>query len=117
LPLHPTVYAKILEEKINQHQSQVYLINTGWSGGGYGVGQRISLSATRAIVTEVLSGKLARADYHRLPPFNLLVPKKVHGVNPAILNPKNTWTNKDTYEAEAKKLAGLFKENFKRFQK
>lgn len=116
LTLHPTIYARILEEKIKKHKSQAYLVNTGWSGGGYDVGQRISLSATRAIVTEVLSGRLARADYQRLAPFGLMIPKKVVGVDSSILNPKNTWTDKAAYEAEAKKLAALFKDNFKKFK-
>ena len=108
LPLHPTKYARILAEKIKQHQSQVYLINTGWSGGGYGVGQRIDLLVTRQIVSDILEGRMARADYQKLAPFNLMVPKK--------FNPRNTWTDKAVYEREAKKLAALFKENFKRFE-
>lgn len=109
LTLHPTKYARILEEKIKKHKSQVYLINTGWSGGGYGVGQRIDLASTRQIVTDILSGKMAHADYQKLAPFNLMVPKK--------FNPKNTWPDKAAYEREAKKLAGLFAANFKRFEK
>ncbi len=109
LALHPTVYARILEEKIKQHKSQVYLVNTGWSGGGYGVGRRIDLVVTRKIVSDILEGRMVHADYQKLAPFNLMVPKR--------FNPRNTWTDKAEYDREAKKLAALFKENFKRFKK
>lgn len=109
LTLHPTVYAKILLEKIKKHRCQVYLVNTGWSGGGYGVGQRVNLAVTRKIVDDVLTGRMNRADYQKLPPFNLLVPKR--------FNPRNTWPDKKAYDREAKKLAGLFAVNFKRFEK
>ncbi|MDZ4229108.1 MAG: phosphoenolpyruvate carboxykinase (ATP) [Patescibacteria group bacterium] len=117
LTLHPQVYARILAEKIKQYQSQVYLINTGWSGGGYGVGQRISLAATRQIVTQVLTGKLARVDYQLTQPFGLRIPKKVAGVDSQILNPKNTWTDKAAFANQARRLHRLFQENFKRFEK
>lgn len=109
LTLHPTIYARILEEKIKKHKSQAYLVNTGWSGGGYGVGKRIDLAKTRQIVSDILSGKMAHADYQELRPFGLLTPKQ--------FNPKNTWADKAAYEAEAKKLAALFKDNFRRFKK
>lgn len=117
LTLHPTKYAQILEKKIKQHHCQVYLVNTGWSGGGYGVGQRMKLQITRQIMTEILEGRLGKADYTKMPLFKLMIPKQVKGVEAEILNPKNTWSDKNAYEAEAKKLAGLFKENFKRFRK
>ena len=107
LPLHPTVYAKILTDKIKKHRCQVYLVNTGWSGGGYGVGKRVDLAVTRQIVSDILTGKMARAAYFKLTPFNLLVPKE--------FNPRDTWFDKITYDREAKKLAGLFDQNFKRF--
>jgi len=109
LPLHPTVYAKILTEKIKKHKCQVYLVNTGWSGGGYGVGKRVDLAVTRQIVSDILTGKMTRVDYQKLAPFNLLVPKE--------FNPSDTWADKAAYEREAKKLAGLFDQNFKRFEK
>lgn len=117
LTLHPKRYAEILGEKINQHKSWVYLVNTGWVNGGYGVGQRMDISATRRIVDEVLSGRLEKANCRRLAPFNLLVPEKVKGVDPEILNPRRSWADKSAYDAEAKKLAGLFAANFKRFEK
>ncbi|MEK7622313.1 MAG: phosphoenolpyruvate carboxykinase (ATP) [Patescibacteria group bacterium] len=115
LTLHPTKYAQILEKKIKQHHCQVYLVNTGWSGGGYGVGQRMNLGITRKIVTEILEARLGKADYIKMSLFELMIPKQVKGVEAEILNPKNTWLDKSAYEAEAKKLASLFKENFKRF--
>lgn len=107
LALHPTVYARILEEKIKKHNSQVYLINTGWSGGGYGIGKRLDLAVTRKIVSDVLDGRIARADFIKLAPFNLMVPKKY--------NPRNTWGDKSAYDKKAKELFGLFNQNFKRF--
>lgn len=116
LTLHPTVYANILTGKIKKHKCQVYLVNTGWTGGGYGVGQRIDLAATRTIITEVLNGHLARADYHVMQPFGLRVPKKVAGVDSDILMPKNTWADKKEYDRKAKELLNLFKQNFKRFE-
>lgn len=109
LTLQPTVYAKILLEKIKKHKCQVYLVNTGWSGGGYGVGKRIDLAVTRQIISDILEGHMARTDYQKLPPFVLMVPKQ--------FNPRNTWSDKKAFDREAKKLAELFAANFKRFEK
>lgn len=109
LPLHPKVYARILTAKIKRYRCQVYLVNTGWTGGGYGTGKRIDLAVTRQIVSDILTGKMARADYQKLPPFGLHVPKR--------FNPRNTWADKKEYDEKAKELAGLFAANFKRFEK
>jgi len=115
LMLHPTVYAEILGKKMDEHGSKVYLVNTGWTGGGYGVGKRIDLSGTRKIVTEVLEGNLSGVECETMPGFGLKMPKKVKGVDARILNPKNTWADKKAYDQAAKKLAKMFVKNFKTF--
>ena len=117
LPLDPSIYAELLGEKIAKHGSDVYLINTGWTGGAYGVGKRMSLPATRAIVTAALNGELAKADYETEPYFGLAIPKSCPGVDSAILNPKNVWADKKEYDRLAKKLAASFVENFKKYAK
>ncbi len=115
LPLRSSVYAELLGEKIRKHGSDVYLINTGWTGGAYGVGKRMSLPATRAIVTAALNGSLAKAEYETEPFFGLAVPKSCPGVDAEILNPKNVWKDKKEYDRLAKKLAGEFVQNFKKY--
>ncbi|MDD3928141.1 MAG: phosphoenolpyruvate carboxykinase (ATP), partial [bacterium] len=115
LPLSPMVYARLLGEKIEKYNTRVYLINTGWSGGPYGVGHRISIKHTRAIVSAALSGSLAEAGYRTDPVFNVKVPESCPGVPAEGLNPRNTWEDKDAYDRQAAKLAGLFTENFRKF--
>lgn len=115
LPLDPSVYAELLGEKIAKHGSSVYLINTGWTGGGYGVGKRMSLPATRAIVTAALNGSLNDVEYEVEPFFGLAVPKSCPGVDSSILNPKNSWADKAEYDRVAKKLAAKFVENFQKY--
>jgi|SRR5579872_1490466 len=113
---HPTVYAKLLGKKIAEHGVECWLVNTGWSGGPYGVGKRMSLPYTRAMVRAALDGSLAKARYETEPFFGLAIPKAVPGVPSELLDPKNTWADKAAYDAQAKKLATLFAENFKRFE-
>lgn len=115
LPLKSSVYAELLGEKIEKHGSDVYLINTGWTGGAYGVGKRMSLPATRAIVTAALNGSLANVEYETEPYFGLNVPKTCENVDSNILNPKNVWSDKAEYDRLAKKLAHDFVENFKKY--
>ncbi len=115
LPLPSEVYAEMLGKKIEQFGSDVYLINTGWTGGQYGVGKRMSLKATRAIVSAAVSGKLASARYETEPFFGLSIPTSCEGVEPEILNPRLAWANKSEYDATAKKLAKLFEENFAKY--
>ncbi|MDD2486713.1 MAG: phosphoenolpyruvate carboxykinase (ATP) [bacterium] len=115
LPLSPMIYARLLGEKIEKYNTRVYLINTGWSGGPYGVGRRISIKHTRAIVTAALNGSLAGVSYRQDPVFNLRVPETCPGVPAEVLNPRNTWEDKDAYDKQAIKLARLFIENFKKF--
>jgi phosphoenolpyruvate carboxykinase (ATP) len=116
LPLRPTVYADMLGEKIESHGSRVYLINTGWSGGPYGVGSRIDLTYTRAIISAVLDGNIEDAQFQSDPVFNILVPQEVAGVPSKLLNPRDTWQDKNAFERKAQELAASFNENFKKFK-
>jgi len=115
MPRHASVYAKLLGEKINEHNTVVYLINTGWSGGPYGVGKRIKLQYSRAMVTAALTGKLDIVKYRHDDLFNLDIPMECPGVPSDILDPKTTWIDKDSYDLGAKKLAQMFVENFAKF--
>ena len=115
LPLSSSTYASMLGKKIEEFGTDVYLINTGWTGGQYGVGSRMSLKATRAIVTAAVSGTLAGVEYETEPFFGLSIPKSCPNVDPAILNPRNVWADKAEYDKTAAKLAGLFEENFRKY--
>ncbi len=115
LPLRPTVYADLLGRKITEHNTRVFLVNTGWSAGPYGVGSRMKLSYTRAMVTAALAGELDNVEYTADPNFNVLVPASVPGVPAEVLQPRNTWSDKAAYDQEARRLAGLFARNFTKF--
>ena len=112
LPLHPGVYAKLLGERIAKHGARVWLINTGWTGGPYGTGSRMKLGYTRAMVDAALSGKLDDASYHTDPVFGLAVPAAVPGVPGELLDPRGTWPDPAAYDAQAAKLAEMFRKNF-----
>lgn len=116
MPLKAAEYAKLLGEKIVKHNSKVYLINTGWSGGPYGIGKRIDLKYTRLMVSAAIKGLLDDVSYdnHRI--FNLEYPVSCPDVPPVILNPRNTWHDKNQYDYSAKKLAKLFINNFRKFE-
>ncbi|HWR08112.1 phosphoenolpyruvate carboxykinase (ATP) [Sporomusa sp.] len=115
LPLSALRYAELLGEKLKRHQTHVFLINTGWSGGSYGVGNRMKLSYTRAMVTAAIEGHLEQVSYQLDPIFNVYVPTSCPGVPADILVPRNTWTDKEAYDRKAKELARLFVENFNSF--
>jgi phosphoenolpyruvate carboxykinase (ATP) len=115
LLLHPTKYAEILGQKMDEHEVTAYLVNTGWSGGCYGVGERMSLKYTRAIVDAINDGTIEQSEYDVMPIFDLQIPKTVANVDPTILNPINTWTDKAEYEKTANKLAQSFVDNFKKY--
>lgn len=117
LPLSPLVYAKLLGEKIEQYNTNVFLINTGWSGGPYGVGNRMKLSYTRAMVTAAIEGQLNDVAYERDPIFNIDVPVECPSVPEQILKPRNTWGDKEAYDHKAQELAKLFIENIAKFGK
>ncbi len=115
LPLHPGVYAKMLGERIAKHQARVWLVNTGWTGGPYGVGARMKLGHTRAMVSAALSGALESVGYRPDPTFGFEVPTAVPGVPSQVLEPRSTWKDGAAYDAQAAKLANMFRENFKAF--
>jgi phosphoenolpyruvate carboxykinase (ATP) len=112
---HPTVYAKLLAEKLDRQNAQVWLVNTGWSGGGYGVGSRMKLSYTRAIVNAINSGELQSAPVATDDYFGLAQVTKCPGVPDDILQPTKTWSDVKAYGETAAKLAGLFRKNFEKF--
>ncbi len=115
LPLHPAKYAEMLGKKIKEQKVNVWMVNTGWTGGSYGVGQRIKLSYTRALICAVLCGKLNNVLFEKMPIFNLSIPTSCDGVPTELLNPENTWKDKAAYEAKAKSLAEQFITNFKKY--
>ena len=112
---HPTKYAEMLGELLMKHKAQVWLVNTGWSGGAYGVGSRMKLPYTRAMVRALLAGKLDHVATVTDPVFGLHLPTAVDGVPADVLNPRNTWKDGAAYDAQAKKLAGMFEENIQKF--
>jgi phosphoenolpyruvate carboxykinase (ATP) len=116
LPLAPSRYARMLGEKIARHNARVWLVNTGWTGGAYGVGKRMKIAHTRAMIRAVLSGALDDVAYERDPVFNLNIPTQVPGVPPEVLSPRNTWASGADYDAQAAKLARMFVENFTAFE-
>lgn len=115
LPLHPAKYAKLLGDKLIGTDIKVWLINTGWSGGSFGVGQRIKLSYTRAMITAALKGKLNNIEFEKLAIFDLSYPTSCDGVPSELLNPRSTWVDKLAYDETANNLAGKFVKNFEKF--
>jgi phosphoenolpyruvate carboxykinase (ATP) len=113
---HPTVYAKLLGERIAKHEVTCWLVNTGWTGGPYGVGKRMSIAHTRAMVNAALDGTLAHATFVQEPFFGLAIPTALHDVPASVLDPRNAWSDTAAYDAQAKKLAGLFHANFAKFE-
>lgn len=113
--MRPEVYAKLLGEKITENNTEVYLVNTGWSGGQYGVGKRMNLTYTRAMVKAAIEGKLRNAEYTIDSNFNVNIPKEVPGVPSEILNPRNTWANKEEYDKKVEELISQFHKNFNKF--
>jgi len=116
LPLRPTAYADILGKKLARHGSRCWLVNTGWTGGPYGLGRRIPIQATRALLHAALGGQLDEAPTRVDPTFGLRVPLHCPDVPAALLNPRDTWGDAAAYDAQARKLAGLFRDNFRQFE-
>ena len=114
--LHPTVYAEFLGKRIARHDAKVWLVNTGWTGGAYGVGSRMKIAHTRAMIRAALAGELDQVPYRTDAIFNLEVPQEVPGVPAEVLNPRSTWKNPAAYDEQARKLARMFVENFKSFE-
>ncbi|MFY9499566.1 MAG: phosphoenolpyruvate carboxykinase (ATP), partial [Tepidanaerobacteraceae bacterium] len=115
LPLSPMVYAKLLGEKIEKHDVNVFLVNTGWTGGPYGVGKRMDLGYTRAMIKAALDGELDSVEYEEDPIFGLMIPKSCPEVPSQVLNPRNTWSDKDAYDKAAASLAESFAKNIAKF--
>lgn len=116
MPLHPTVYARLLGEKIDRYGVNVYLVNTGWSGGAYGIGSRMSIKATRACISAILDGSIVKSEFQNFDKFNFAIPKFLDGVQTELLNPINMWKNKDDYYLARDRLAKMFIENFMRYE-
>jgi phosphoenolpyruvate carboxykinase (ATP) len=115
LPLHPMKYAELLGAKLARHEAGCWLVNTGWTGGPYGVGRRMSIDVSRAVVAAILSGNLASASFSLDPVFRLLVPDACPGVPPQVLSPRGTWPDPAAYDVKARELAELFKKNFQTY--
>jgi len=112
MPLPAEKYASMLGERLDKYNTKVYLVNTGWTGGPYGVGSRMKLKYTRAMVTAALNGTIEKTEFVHDDVFNVDIPKEIPDCPSDILNPKDTWADKAAYDAQAKKLAQMFKENF-----
>ncbi|MBI1781437.1 MAG: phosphoenolpyruvate carboxykinase (ATP) [Sphingobacteriales bacterium] len=115
LPLHPAKYAEMLGKKMKENNVNVWLVNTGWTGGPYGIGNRMKLSYTRAMISAALEGKLSKVAFETMPVFELNIPKECPNVPVEILNPGNTWADKDAYDNAAKNLAQQFIKNFEKY--
>jgi len=116
MPQYPTIYAELLGEKLKTHNAQAWLVNTGWSGGAYGTGERIDLPVTRRMLTAILDGELEDTIFSPDPNFKILIPSEVPGVETTILNPKNTWKDQEAYDIKANELINLFKNNFVKYE-
>jgi phosphoenolpyruvate carboxykinase (ATP) len=115
MPRRPEVYGNLLREKIASHGATCWLVNTGWTGGAYGSGQRMPIKATRALLTAALDGSLAEAEFRKDPNFGFEVPVKVEGVPDMLLDPRRTWNDKEAYDAQAEKLVQMFADNFAQY--
>ena len=117
MPLHPTKYAEMLSAKMKENNVNVWLVNTGWTGGPYGVGSRMKLRYTREMISSALEGKLDKVEYEQHPIFGLAMPVTCENVPTEVLNPRNTWKDKEAYDKKAQVLAESFKKNFEKFEK
>eukprot|EP00457_Paulinella_chromatophora_P001710 gb/GEZN01001712.1/.p1 GENE.gb/GEZN01001712.1/~~gb/GEZN01001712.1/.p1 ORF type:complete len:803 (+),score=111.84 gb/GEZN01001712.1/:42-2411(+) len=115
LPLHPTKYAELLRHKLEQHHTKVYLVNTGWTGGSYGVGQRMSIKNTRACIDGILDGSIEQSTFVTDPFFGLAVPTSLGSIPQDVLDPRASWKDKHEYDRVAQKLAGEFRDNFRKY--
>ncbi|MEX2535716.1 MAG: phosphoenolpyruvate carboxykinase (ATP) [Trueperaceae bacterium] len=116
MPLHPNLYAEMLGARLEQHDTRVWLLNTGWTGGPYGTGSRIKLAYTRAMVNHALEGRLDDVPTTRDPIFGFAVPQSCPDIPQELLDPRRTWVDGAVYDEQARRLAGMFRENFKRFE-
>ncbi|MBT4572295.1 MAG: phosphoenolpyruvate carboxykinase (ATP) [Campylobacteraceae bacterium] len=115
LPLHPTDYAKLLGEKIDEHNVNVYLVNTGWTGGAYGTGKRMSIKDTRSCINSILDGSILESEFTTTKTFRFNVPKTLGTIDPKVLNPRDAWKDKDEFDKSRDQLANMFIDNFKKY--
>ena len=115
LTLHPSKYADLLQKKLEDNQSNAYLVNTGWTGGPYGVGSRMSIKETRLCIDAILSGEIEQADFTKDPVFGFQIPVELPGVSPKVCNPVHAWDNSDDYYHQSYKLAAMFQENYSKY--
>ena len=116
LTLHPTIYADLLKEKIENHNCNVYLVNTGWVGGKYGIGERISIKDTRICVNSILDNSIHNSEFYKNELFGFEVPIHIPGLKSDICKPRNMWNDKELYDIEAKKLANMFVKNYEKYK-
>jgi len=116
MTLHPTVYAELLAEKIERYGTHTYLVNSGWAGGPYGVGKRMSIKTTRTCIDAILDGSIQHTEFKKDPIFGFDVPMTLDGVDSSVLDIKGSWADPAKYDAQAKKLANMFIENFKKYE-
>lgn len=116
MTLHPTRYADLLKEKMQKHGTNVFMVNSGWSGGPYGVGKRMSIKTTRTCVDAIIEGSINDSTFHKDPIFGFEVPESLPGVDSHVLDPKSTWPNPEEYDAAANNLAQMFVDNFKKYE-
>ena len=116
MPLHPARYASMLAERLTWHDADCWLVNTGWSGGPYGVGERMSIALTRRLLTAAMNGELAKGKFTPDPIFKVLVPNAHDGMPTEIFKPRNTWADKDAYDRTAREVAAMFAENFEQYR-
>ncbi len=116
MPRHPSRYAQMLMDRLTKHGANCWLVNTGWSGGGVGVGHRMKIAVTRALLSAALEGKLEKAEFVPDPVFKILVPRSCPGVPTDVLQPRHTWADKDAYDRQARELAAMFVKNFERYR-
>ena len=109
------ILAELLGEKLRKNKVNVWLVNTGWSGGSYGVGSRMKLSYTRSMITAAINGDLNKVEYDCMPVFGLMMPKSCPNVPSEILNPRNTWSDKNAYDSKTSSLASAFVKNFAQY--
>jgi len=115
MPRRPEAYGKLLQQKIASHGATCWLVNTGWTGGAYGTGSRMPIKATRALLSAALDGTLIDNSFVKDPNFGFEVPVSCEGVDDQLLNPRDTWADKDAYDAQAAKLVEMFSNNFEKY--
>jgi phosphoenolpyruvate carboxykinase (ATP) len=116
MPRRPETYGAMLRDKIAGNNASCWLVNTGWTGGAYGEGSRMPIKATRALLTAALDGSLNKGEFRTDPNFGFKVPVSVNGVADVLLDPRQTWSDPDAYDAQARKLVGMFADNFAQYE-